>query len=354
LFFQDNLNQPYIYNTGFLEAFKELAANRLNTPASNMFVRMFGSASTAISRIGSTSLTNGTVGTAANTIDTNYYANYANAGLGQTTFRAFPQFGTLYQGNNDGRSYYNSAQLSFRRSQGAFKFQANYTFSKAIDNWAREGNGTSLGSVMDYRNNVLNRGLSDFDKRHAFNAAFNYTLPFGHGKRFLGSSARWVDAIVGGWDLGVLNTWQSGNVLTIATGRATGPNSGASYWAVYSGSRDIGKVDRRGDGTYYFTNEEKAAFTFPTAGEFGNTGRNTFRGPRFFNVDVSLSKAFKLTETLKLTYKAEAYNAFNNVNFDNPGLSLASPSAFGRISGTIGPNGSGGARIMQMALRVDF
>ena len=95
-------------------------------------------------------------------------------------------------------------------------------------------------------------------------------------------------------------------------------------------------------------------FTFPDAGTTGTTGRNTFRGPRFFNFDMALSKAFKFTETKMLKFRAEAYNTLNNANFGNPGVSIATPASFGKISSTIGPNGSGGARIMQMALRFEF
>lgn len=356
LFYQDNVNQFKIYGSGFLSAFQELQAYRANgTPVSadNPLVKIFGSPATAVSRIGASNIANGAVGAAANTVDSSYYPYYSRAGLPDTWLRNFPQFSTMYVGTNDGRSYYNSAQLSFRRQQGALKFQANYTFSKSMDNWANEGNGTVLGSVMDYRNLALNRGLSDFDKTHTFNATLSYTLPVGRNRRFLGSAPRWVDSLVGGWDLGVLQTWQSGVPLTVATGRATGPNSGGSSWAVYNGSRDIGDVSRQGNGVYYFMPDQAAQFSFPTAGTVGTTGRNTFRGPRFFNFDMAMSKAFKFTETKMLKFRAEAYNALNNVNFGNPGLTIGT-QAFGKISSTIGPNGSGGARIMQMALRFEF
>jgi hypothetical protein len=358
MFYQDQVNQFKIFDSGFFSAFKELQAFDANgTPvsATNPLVRMFGSAATAISRIGTTNLRNGAVGAAASTIDTNYYTSYAAAGLPDTWLRNFPQFATMYVGTNDGRGYYNSMQVNLRRNAGALKFNLNYTFAKSMDNWANEGNGTSGGSVMDYRNLSLNRGLSDFDRRHSFNSSLAYTLPVGKGRRYLGSSGRLVDSLLGGWDVGVLTTWQQGVPLTIATGRATGANSAASAWAVYSGTdRSIGALDRRGDGVYYFSTDQASQFTFPVAGYLGNTGRNTFRGPRFFNIDASLSKAFKVTETAALKFRAEAYNLFNNVNFGNPGVSIATASSFGKISSTIGPNASGGARVMQMALRFDF
>jgi hypothetical protein len=169
-----------------------------------------------------------------------------------------------------------------------------------------------------------------------------------------------VDSLVGGWDLGVLNTWQSGSPLTVITGRTTGPNSGASYWAVYNGDRNIGDIRREGNGVFFLTPEQRnltagqTAFTFPDAGTFGTAGRNTFRGPRFFNIDASLSKSFKFTETKRLQFRAEAYNALNEVNFGAPSMTIATPASFGKISSTVGPNGSGGSRIMQMALRFEF
>lgn len=293
-------------------------------------------------------------------MDTSYYTYYAQAGLPDTWLRSYPQFTTMYRGTNDGRSYYNSLQLSLRRQAGAVKFGVNYTFSKSIDNWALEGNGTTQGSVMDYRNSRLNRGLSNFDHTHSLNSNWIYSLPVGKNRRFLGDASRIVDTLLGGWDLGVLNTWQSGSPMTVVTGRSTGPNSAGSYWANYSGPRDIGSIRREGNGVYFFTPEQRdlsagaAQFTFANAGEFGTAGRNTFRGPRFFNFDASLTKSFKITETHAIKFRAEAYNALNNVNFANPSVSIATASSFGKISSTVGPNGSGGARIMQMALRYDF
>jgi hypothetical protein len=359
LFYQDQINQYKIYGSGFLDAFKELQAYQAkkvsSVSASNPLVKIFGSADTAISRIGASNVTNGAVGTAANTVDTNYYSYYNQAGLPDTWLRNFPQFSTMYEGTNDGRSYYNSLQVSFRRQQGSLRFSANYTYAKSMDDWANEGNGTSAGSVIDYRNLSLNRARSDFDKPHTFASTASYTLPIGRNRRFLGAAPRIVDTLLGGWDIGVLTNWQSGTPLTITSGRSTGPNSGAGSWAVYSGTdRSIGAIDRQGNATYYFTADQRAQFTFPGVADYGNTARNTFRGPRFFNIDASLSKSFKFTERIALKFRAEAYNTLNNVNFGNPGVSIASPASFGKISTTIGPNSSGGARTMQMAMRLEF
>jgi hypothetical protein len=348
LFMHQNVNQHRI-NDGFLAAFKELAALKASAPSTNPLVRMFGSASTAVSAIGSSNLDNGIVGTAANTVDTNYYSRYGNAGLNDFYLKNYPQFTQAYLGTNNGRSYYNSMQISVRRQTGALKFSLNYTFSKSMDNWANEGNGTSNGSAMDWFNLALNRGRSDFDHTHSFNGTLSYRLPFGRGRQFLSGAPRIVDALLGGWDVGLLPTWQSGSVFSVSSGRAIGPNNGASAWATYNGDRSIGKLERRGDGVYFFSDDQKSKFGFPEAGTVGTAGRNTFRGPRFFNADISILKRFRVTEKSSVQYRAEAYNLSNTPNWSTPAATLTTFQSVGKFSGTVGS-----ARVMQMALRFEF
>ena len=90
-------------------------------PLSNPIVSIFGSASAAVSTIGSSVFSTGQVGTAANTIDVNNYSKYAAAGISQYYLRRFPQFSTVLFGNNDGRSEYNSLQVRLQRQFGALR-----------------------------------------------------------------------------------------------------------------------------------------------------------------------------------------------------------------------------------------
>jgi hypothetical protein len=351
LFMHTNVNQPRIYED-FLTAFRQVQAYRANRtpgPSSNVLVRMWGTPDAAISQLGGSNFDNGAVGSVANVVDTTYYSRYAAAGLPATYLRNYPQFNVANIGTNDGRSYFDSFQLTFRRQQGALRFNANYTFGKSIDNWPNEGNGTDTASVMDWFNPALSRGRSDFDKPHSFNSSFSYTLPVGSKKRFLGSAPGWVDSLLGGWEAGVLNIWQSGTTFSVYSGRATGPNQSANTWANFSGDRQTGKLERRGDGVYFFTEDVKARFSFPEAGFVGNSGRNTFRGPRYFNIDASLLKRFRVTESARATLRVEGYNLFNNANFGTPGGSLATLQTLGKFSGTTST-----ARVVQMALRFDF
>jgi hypothetical protein len=164
---------------------------------------------------------------------------------------------------------------------------------------------------------------------------------------------RALDALIGGWDLGGLMIWQSGAPFTVFSSRSTGPQSGVNTWANYTGAKGIGSVDRRADGVYFLPAGTISNFGYPNAFEVGTYGRNLLNNPRFFNVDLSMVKRFKITEKHALTYRAEAYNLFNNPNFGGLTVSLLNPATFGKFSSTIGATGTN-ARVMQMTLRYDF
>ena len=346
LFMNRDLNQVRI-NEDFLKSFKEIQAFQASgaAPSSgNTLVKIYGTPAAVLTGLGASNFTQGRVGTAADNLDRSQYTRYAAAGVSPFYLRNFPQFNQLQYGNNDGRSYYNSMQMSVRRNTGALRMAANYTFSKNVDNISVDGNGFT--NVIDNFNLKLNRGRSDVDRPHVFNTSISYTLPFGKGKKFGNSMNKVADSLLGGWDVGVLSSWQSGAPYTVSSQRAT--TAGQTTWANYTGDRNIGSVDRRGDGVYFYSADENARFSYPGAGDIGNSGRNSFRNPRYFNADASLIKRFRLFESHAMTFRAEAYNAFNNVNFTGLSSNLDTPATFGKFSSTTA------ARIMQLALRYDF
>ncbi len=359
LFFQTNVDQSYIYNNGFLTAFNQIAGNLSNlgaVPVSNPIVSIFGSAAAAVSAIGSSTFSQGQVGAAANTIDVNNYAKYSAAGISEYYLRRFPQFSSVLVGNNDGRSEYNSLQVRLQRQFGALRLGANYTWSKSLDNdlsTTTGGEGNGFAAPLDSYNEALDRGRSNFDIPQAFTMTSQYTLPIGKGHMFGGNMPKWANSLFGGWDLGSLWIWESGTPFTVSSGRQTGPST-ANTWADYTGSRNIGGIYSNnngiGPGVYYFTPAQIANFAEPAAGTIGTSGRNTFRGPGFFNVDASVVKRFELMERKYLTFRAEAYNLVNHPDFQNPGVNFGgTASAFGKISATVN-----NPRILQMALRFDF
>ena len=121
--------------------------------------------------------------------------------------------------------------------------------------------------------------------------------------------------------------------------------------------RSIGGIERFGGGVRYFTAAQLALFSVPDAGSTGSAGRNTFRGPGFFNTDISIVKKFRLPgeKPRNVIFRAEAYDMLNTVNFSAPSVNLQTPQTFGIISSTpTGASNQSGARILQAALRFEF
>lgn len=333
----------------YLTHFQQIEAARLRgaaVPADNVFVRVFGSVNGAVSAIGASVFDQGRAGVAADTTDRQYYTRYAQAGLSPFYLRNFPQFNQFWYGSNFTHSSYHSLQTTLRRQAGALKFNIYYTYSKALDNISDEGNGTT-GNVDNF-NLRQNRGRSAYDRTHAFAYTAVYALPLGRGRAIGGDWPGWMSTALGGWDAGVLGSWQSGSVYSIFSGRRTN-GSAQNSWANFSGDRTMGEVRRTGEGVYFYDAATYSQFSFPGSGEIGNAGRNSFRGPRFFNVDLSLSKRFPIHERHHLQLRMEFYNLFNNTNFAEPAVSLLNSVNYGRITGI-----EGSPRIMQAALRYNF
>ena len=226
-----------------------------------------------------------------------------------------------------------------------------------MDNISAEGNGFTTPD--DTYNLRLNRTLADFDRRHSLNMSTFYTLPVGRGKLVGNNWPRFIDTILGQWQLGGLWIWQSGQPFSVSSQRATTAISavGSSY-AQYNGTdRSIGSVQKLGNGVFYFTPEQAALFTYPAAGQLGNSGRNVFRNPPFNEIDASLVKRFRITERHSVSFRAEAYNVFNHPNFGlaSSNLNINTPASFGKFNQTLGTQvGGSSARTMQCALRYDF
>ncbi|MEO8027859.1 MAG: TonB-dependent receptor, partial [Bryobacteraceae bacterium] len=107
-------------------------------------------------------------------------------------------------------------------------------------------------------------------------------------------------------------------------------------------------------------------FAIPQAGGDG-LGRNIFRGPGYFNLDLGLTKKFDVTERMKVQFRAEAFNALNHANFDQPvSASTGSPSIRSTLFGsaccaTVAPPSTQtiiqtgeSARVIQFGLKVSF
>ncbi len=359
LFMNRDLNQPKL-DGDFLNSFKELQAFRATGAApsgGNSLVRLFGTPAAAVSAIGGGTIDQGLAGTAANTIDTSAanYSRFAAAGISNYYIRNFPQFNQLILGTNDGRSHYNGLQMSLSRNAGGLRAALNYTYSKALDNSSDEGNGfTAAAAPLDNYNLRSNYSRTTADRPHVMNFLASYALPFGRGKRFFTDAPTILNKIIGDWDLGAIGIFQSGRPVAILSGRRTA-GSTASLLGDFTGTdRSIGSISKQGGGVFYFSAAEVAQFSFAPAGSTGSAGRNNFRGPGFYNLDMSLVKRVPLSERVRLAYRLEMFNLLNRANFDNPSNNLSTPNSFGRVTALVNGSSGNGARVMQMALRLDF
>jgi hypothetical protein len=259
---------------------------------------------------------------------------------------------------NAGNANYHALILTVRRplSKG-FAFDFNYTWSHSIDNGSTAASGTTqFGGVLE--NAFLpgaNRGASDFDLRHQFNANLLYQLPFGKGKQFFSSAPGWMDQIIGGWQISSLIRVQSGLPSTITGDGVYGTNYWQSSLAIPNGAPlDTGgvKTDGLGNPSLFSAAPKVATGSYQDAYPGGVGERAIVRMPWQRNVDVAVKKEFKLPGTEKfshsLEFRGEAFNVFNFVNFTTVSLSLASPGIFGEFQT------AADARVLQLALRYSF
>jgi hypothetical protein len=252
-----------------------------------------------------------------------------------------------------GNGTYNGLQSVFHKRMGhGIDFQAAYTWSHAIDDAADPL--VAPGGNRNIARNSFNlheeRGTSDYDLRHRLVLNYVFELPFGAGHtRFNhGFAAR----ALGGWEVAGLSTFQSGHPFDIYSSRD-------SEYTGLTGRPDlIGSPSNPSGSARNQVGPPITAFAVQPFGRPGNLGRNTFTGPLYYDTNLSLLKNNGITERINLQFRAEVYNVFNRVMFDNPGTAgdtIASPGTFGQSLNTLTqPDGTTSARQIQLALKLIF
>ncbi len=332
----------------FLQAFQEITAYRdLGTPVpdSNTLVQLFGSPIAVLDNIGGYYFDTGQVGIAADTVDSGHYDLYPAAGISDFYLRNYPQFNQFIVGTDTGRSWYDSVQVGFRANSSPFRMRAYYTWSKSLDTLSVDGD--RFVSPSDSMDPLANKAPSDFDRSHIFNVMSSFNIPIGRDRRFGSEAPRVIDWIFGDWEIGALMVWESGRRFSVTSGRQT-LFADVYSLADYAGSRNIEDLDRRSDGAYWFNQAQIFQFSYPSAGEIGNSGRNSFKGPKYLNLDFSFFKPFRIGDDNRLQIRAEIYNLFNRAHFGIPNTDI-SQSDFGKFTSTIGT-----PRMIQLALRYEF
>jgi Carboxypeptidase regulatory-like domain len=230
--------------------------------------------------------------------------------------RPFPQYGAITQTNTALRdlhvmSYKVQAQRPF--TQG-FSMLVNYAYQT-------EEQTEFFDDIATFKREFTWRPLAI--AKHRFNHAITWSIPVGKGRFFLRDAPAAVDMTLGGWQLTTTNRWYSGRQLIFTQN------------LIVSGSPKLDNPTLGPSGAWF----NKAVFSAPPQGTTNDpasvrrTNPYTYDGvvgPGTGQVDFTLSKGFRIREGWKFEFRVEAYNALNQLNWDNPVVDFNNPN-FGQV-----------------------
>ncbi len=323
-------------------------------------------------------------------------ANQMNPNAGLTTVpggvgwnRPYPAWGTqegstfvngdITEALNGFWSHFNALQVRYeQRFVAGLTLLNSFTWEHALDNASASLEGITP-APQDANNLKGDYGQSDYNLPVANVTSLVYDVPVGYGKQFLSSANPAVDAVLGGWQISAVNTAKGGTpfdlLYTPNSANAVSPQISATYRGANeyrpnyipgspvalcnSGHSCISHQAASGAINYI----NLAAFTLPatTSGgvissPFGSAPHDIGRTPKFYETDLDLNKRFSTPmESLKIEFRAEAYNVFNHTNLYLPGGTSGSTlggtlggaaTSGGTITGTLEP------RILQFGLKV--
>ena len=282
---------------------------------------------------------------------TTTYVNLANPATGIVPF---PAFGPVSWRGNVGNSTFHGLQLNARRAfQNGFLLTANYMWSHSINDGSIGGGESDTPQNSFCR--ACDKGDSDDDIRHVVNLAALYNLPFGVGRQFL-TNPGVARALLGGWELSSISSWRTGLPVNITIDRSNGSVPG--NYAISGEMRPnlvpgVSLTPPGGSRPGEWINP--AAFAAPASGTFGNLGRNAFRAPGLWQIDLGLSKYIPFTERMSVRFRAEAFNIFNRAQYGSPNSDL-SIGNFGVITVPVntGAVGQGTPREFQLSAKIIF
>ena len=265
--------------------------------------------------------------------------------------RPFPQFSSVAVLQPDiGNSNYHAMNLKVeKRYSAGLHLQANYTFSKFIDDIASRDElaGYPSSGFTNYYDRKGDRGLSGNDIRQRFVASAVYDLPFGVAKRWNPRSGV-VRGIVGGWSLGYISELRSGAPIGVVEQTNNTNSFSAGVRPNVVGDPNLpGGRSRGAEIAKWF---DVAAFAAPAAYTFGNAGKTIGYGPGAISMDLSLIRDFHITERHHVEFRGESMNFINRPNFANPSTARGNTN-FGRITSLAPGNQS---RVIQLGLRYSF
>jgi len=304
-----------------------------------------------------------------------YPNGYTGADAGFARFTTFDSAGDVLGGygteaimSSRSHSTYHALQVGAEKTSArlGLGFQASYTLSKSLDDTSATlggflgSSGTLLqASPQNPWNPGAEKGPSTFDTTQVFTISLIQALPFDH----LAALQPLGRKLTRGWQFLNITTLTSGSPFTVFSGiQQTGVGSTGADRPDQVAKPDF-STSRKVREDYFGRGADNSSFfsipinlpggTGPNQGKFGTLGRDTFRGPDFHDLDMSLIKDTALgkrgnSEAATLEFRAEFFNAFNLVNFSLPS-NVVLGSGFGLINKTAGPS-----RQIQFSLKLIY
>jgi hypothetical protein len=219
-------------------------------------------------------------------------------------------------------SNYNAFQTQLnRRFSAAYSLLVNFSWQKALD-YAQE----SVPLPTNNYNAHMDYGPADFDRQFGLTIAHTVELPFGHGRKYIGGSHGFTNAVIANWSFRGITSWYSGLPFSPSLNNTAFLNSDENSRPQLIGNPTAGFTQNANE---WFNT---AAYGTPPQYTFGNAGRNSLRGPGFFQADWQLAKGFKFTERVGMEIRWDVFNTFNTTNLALPNATINAGAGGGIIS----------------------
>jgi hypothetical protein len=290
------------------------------------------------------------VGTLAHNLPFGRDVNYpvltptaTSSGANILSRRPNPAFGAVTILKSDQTANYHGLQItSAMRMSHHLSFSAFYTFSKTLSG-VELHNNTTQGLAQNFSKLWEDHGRADTDQRHVFTASLNYEPDY-----YTGGNAI-VRNILNGWSISPIVKLRSGNPFTVTNGSVDSNLDGSTNdRAALVGDPHL---DNPTAAMWFNTAAFAQNKVVTGVATEGNAPRNLLDGPGYRDVDLAISRDFRLSERFKLRFRAEGTNAFNMVSLGTPGASVPS----GTTSTTFGVIRSAQPmRKLQFGLRLTY
>jgi hypothetical protein len=262
-----------------------------------------------------------------------------------------PNFNSIILIGDVGKTSYNSLQIKAETKTAKHGLYAlfAYTYSRTHDNGLTDGLGSVVSApyfpLPNWQN--LDWALSQINLDNSFTGSVIYDLPVGRGKAFGGNMNPVVNAILGNFQVTLIERISSGFPVplidTINSSGATFNNGGNdNNW---NRPNQVAGCNASRVKLQYIS---ATCFVAPPAGELGNASRASVAGPDFVNTDFSVIKQIGLPREMGLTFRAEFFNLFNHAQFGSPVNDISSPG-FGFTQSTVN-----NPRLIQLVARLAF